>query len=101
MKSHELTLLVRNAAQAPVANLTVKAWILDADVPGDSRAPIALEARITDAQGRTEWTYEAFETPYFVGYEVAATDGSVLSKAAPTLTEPLNVVPGQLTVVLP
>jgi hypothetical protein len=101
LKAHELVVTVRSAAQDPVANVNVKAWILDADVPGDSRAPIELEPQVTDAQGRAEWTYEAFDTPYFCGYEVRASDGSLLTQAAPLVSERLNAASGQLTVVLP
>ncbi len=100
-ETHDLAVTVLTAAQEPVANLSVKAWILDADVPGDSRTPIELEARVTDGEGRVEWTYESFEAPYFVGYEVRAIDGTVLTEAAPLPAERLNVAPGQLTVVLP
>ena len=91
---------VRTADGAPVHGLTATVWILDLDMAFSSRDPVALEPRATDFDGRAEWTYQAWEVPTVCGYRLVNGAGDVVASEAPSKTQQLSVVPGEVTITL-
>jgi hypothetical protein len=96
----EVIVTVQTTAGVPAVGVTVTPWILDVDVAGDSRSPIQLEPQVTDDAGHAFWTFLATDAPAICGVEIKAAAGNVLFYDAPSSTDWLSVVPGQLTVTL-
>ncbi len=93
---------VRDAQSMPVADALVTPYIVDVDHPGETRQPIALETRLTDASGLVSWEYEALHRPYICGYEIRdATGALTLLAATPDVDRPMSNDEGFLSVTLP
>lgn len=99
--SFDLALVVKNATGGAVPGLAAQVWIMDTDIPGDGRAPVALETKSTDVAGRATWTYDAYNAPYIVGYEVRNSSGDLLAEASPAARQSLEGIPGECQVTLP
>jgi hypothetical protein len=96
--AREVSAEVRAAGGAAMPGLQVTVWIVDVDVPGDVRQPMALETRETDGAGRATWQVEAEGQPYVCGFRVEDVSGQELSYAAPNLSSRLSSEDG-LTVI--
>lgn len=95
---YTVALNVQDAAGVPVPGVTARVWIVDGDVLG---AGIPLEARLTNAEGRAEWTYSAFEAPFLNAFEVRSQAGVVLADGTAGPQQRLDVAtPGEFTVTL-
>ncbi len=98
---YPVALNVQDSAGVPVAGLTARVWILDGDMAGGSRDEIELEARLTNAEGRAEWTFNAFDAPLLHAYELRNGSGVVVASGSAGAQQRLDLAtPGEFTVTL-
>ncbi|MBZ0267250.1 Ig-like domain-containing protein [bacterium] len=100
--SHTITVTVQTASRTPAMDAVVSVWIVDADLPGVERAPIALGTAPTDSQGTARFTYASIAPPYVCGYEVKDPSATtVLAAQAPSVSNDLATPSGYLPITLP
>jgi len=98
--TREVSAQVRAAGGAAMPGLQVTVWIVDVDVPGEVRQPVALEAQETDGAGRATWQVEAEGQPYVCGFRVEDLSGQELGYAAPSLGSRLSSEDGLAVITL-
>lgn len=99
--SHIVTVNVHTASMTPAVGAVVSVWIVDADMAGTERAPIALGTSVTDTQGAAKFSYIAVEPPYVCGFEIKSADGmTVLEDEPASVTNVFSNEGGYVNVVL-
>ena len=98
-QSQTVLIQVQDMSAAPIANVIVKAWIIDVDQPADTRAPIEVGTAPTDARGQVRFSYAAENAPYVCGWEVWSSGGqTMLAHHPPVISD--NLSPHGFTVAL-
>jgi len=96
----EVSAQVRSSTGAVMPGLQVTVWIVDVDLPGDVRQPMALEPHETDGAGRATWKVEAEGQPYVCGFRVENLAGQEMGYAAPDLGNRLSTEDGLAVITL-
>lgn len=100
--SHIVTVNVQTASMTPAVGAVVSVWVVDSDMAGTERAPIALGTSVTDAQGAAKFAYTAVEPPYVCGFEIKSADATtVLKEEQPAVSNVFSNEGGFVNVVLP
>jgi hypothetical protein len=100
-QDYDIGAQVLNLQRNPVPGVQVQVWIVNVDLPGSERTPIAMNPRITtNSAGMAIWTYQAHSEPTICGYLVLDSEGNTLRDETPHISKDFGPQPSLVTITV-